>query len=409
MDTGEELPVVVDCVLQMDTVQTLRLYHMKRLSGEGYEPVAEAKVELQMIQKNGNFFKVADFHRSEGILWETRFEPAFGESYRLSITLPGKEEISATTTFPEDLRLVLRRKAMKDGTGRYDSTRDTTYLEMISAEVATASMVTEDDFLRGVMKGVPFPDTAAFPVKAYLPTGNKACKMWIYPRRDSIVVYPPNNRPEHNPPFTFSDLPFIPSRKPYCNLVVTDHPYADNFNLVSGKVTDLDIVNVPVNSVERVKKIYMEYDGFYHLVLISSSLLNYTQWIPKMCSDLPLHKGFVRIDQPEGFSNGLTDEDFKTSYLSTSGSFLILGDYSDYLTGVEPFLIEVRFLSDEYDAFLRDLHVRNLSRDNFVLSTYDSNNIYSNISGGVGVFGAENTTWAEEACKKSFPYSLIIF
>lgn len=70
MDTGEELPVVVDCVLKMDTVQTLRLYHMKRLSAEGYEPVAEAKVELQLIQKNGSFFKVADFHRSEGLGWD---------------------------------------------------------------------------------------------------------------------------------------------------------------------------------------------------------------------------------------------------------------------------------------------------------------------------------------------------
>ena len=70
MDTGEELPIVVDCVLQMDTVQKLRLYHMKRLSGEGYEPVAEAKVELQMIQKNGNFFKVAEFQRSEGLGWD---------------------------------------------------------------------------------------------------------------------------------------------------------------------------------------------------------------------------------------------------------------------------------------------------------------------------------------------------
>lgn len=119
MDTGEELPIVVDCVLQMDTVQTLRLYHMKRLSGEGYEPVA-------------------DFHRSEGLLWETRFEPALGESYRLSITLPGREEISATTTFPEDMRLVLHHKYLHDGTGLFDSTRDTTYLKMISAEVATS-------------------------------------------------------------------------------------------------------------------------------------------------------------------------------------------------------------------------------------------------------------------------------
>ena len=409
MDTGEELPVVVDCVLQMDTVQTLRLYHMKRLNADGYEPVTEAKVELQRIQKNGSFFKVADFHRREGILWETRFEPDFGESYRLSITLPGKEEISAATTFPEDMRLVLHSKALYDGTGLYDSDKDTTRLRMTTAEVATARMVTIEDFNHGIMKGVPYPEDAVFPVKAYIPTGSKACKMWIYPRRDSIVVYYPENSTEWAPPFTFSDLPFIQSPKPYCDFVVTDHPCADNFNVVPGRVTDLDLVNVPVNTMTKVDKKYRFYDGHYYPVYIDSYLLNYTQWIPQMCPDLPLHKGFVRIDQPEGFSNGLTDEDFKTSYLSTSGSFLILGDYSNYLVGIEPFLIEVRFLSDEYDAFLRDLHIRNLSRDNFVLSTYDSNNIYSNINGGVGVFGAENTTWAEESCFKSFPHYHIIF
>ena len=116
-----------------------------------------------------------------------------------------------------------------------------------------------------------------------------------------------------------------------------------------------------------------------------------------MCPDLPLHKGFVRIDQPEGFSNGLSDDDLKTSYQYSRNSFFILGDYSNYLSGIEPFLIEVRFLSEEYDAFLRELHIRNLSKDDFILSTYDSNNIYSNIYGGVGIFGAENTTWAEES------------
>ena len=406
MDTGEDLPLVVDCVLKMDTVQKLRLYHMKRLSAEGYEPVADAKVELQLVQKNGNLLKVADFHRQEGLLWETRFKPSFGESYRLSVTLPGKEEIFATTTFPEDMRLVLHQKVLEDGTGFYDKSKDKTRLRMITAEVATARMATEADLIIGMRE---FPEDAVFPVKAYFP-GSQACKMWIYPRRDSIVVYPPNNFVIEAPPFAFSNLPFIPSPKPYCDLVVTDHPYADSFNVVPGKVTDLDIVKVPVNKATKKVSIYHWFnDGHYHEVYSERYLLNYTQWIPEMCPDLPLHKGFVRIDQPEGFSNGLTEEDLKTSYLATSSSFLILGDYSDYLVGVEPFLIEVRFLSDEYDAFLRDLHVRNLSRDNFILSTYDTNNIYSNIHGGVGVFGAENTTWAEEAYNNNFPYSLIVF
>ena len=384
IDSGENLPVVVDCVLQMDTVQTLRLYHMKKLNEDDFKPVTEAWVELQVLSESGNPINRVVFHRVDGSLWETPFKPEYGKQYRLSVTIPGKEEIFATTTFPEDLRLVLQSKILRDASGFYDKSIDTTRLRMITAEVATARMVTEDDFKGGVMKGISYPGHAAFPLKAYIPTGSKACKMWIYPRRDSIVVYPPNNWVEWRPPFSYSDLPFIKSRKHYCDLVVTDHPCADNFNLVPGKVTDLDIVNVPVNTITKKER-------------FSSYLLNYTQWIPEMCPDLPLHKGFVRIDQPEGFSNGLSDDDLKTSYQYSRNSFFILGDYSNYLSGIEPFLIEVRFLSEEYDAFQRELHIRNLSKDDFILSTYDSNNIYSNINGGVGIFGAENTTWAEES------------
>ena len=74
-----------------------------------------------------------------------------------------------------------------------------------------------------------------------------------------------------------------------------------------------------------------------------------------------------------------------------------MGNYTNYSSGLEPFLIEVRFLSDEYDSFLRDLYVKNLSKDDFILSTYNRYNIYTNIQGGVGVFGAENDTWAERS------------
>lgn len=390
MDTGAELPVVVDCVLKMDTVQTLRLYHMKKLNADGYEPVTDVRVELQRVTGNDSQETVAEFHHSEGLLWETRFEPGFGEKYRLSVTRPGKEEISATTTFPEDMRLVLHQKSINDGTGFYDSTRDTTYLQAITAEVAAARMVSEQQYVSLILKELGYiPSDVEFPIKAYIPAGRKACKMWIYPRRDTIVVYPPANWTVWGPPFSFSDLPFIPSPKPYCDLVATDHPCADNFNLTPGKVTDWEIVHEPANTQYKRGFLYYQYP------------INYTQWIPQMCPDLPLHKGFVRIDQPEGFTNGLTEEDLKTSYQFSQSSFFILGDYSNYRVGVEPCLIEVRFLSDEYDAFLRELHIRNQSRDDFILSTYDTENIYSNIQGGVGIFGAENVTWAEDSYKRT--------
>lgn len=197
IDSREDLPVVVDCVLKMDTVQTLRLYHMKKLNEDEYRPVADARVELQVLSESGNPINRVEFHRVEGSLWETSFKPEYGAQYGLSVTIPGKEEIFATTTFPEDLRLVLQRKALHDGSGLYDKSRDTTILWMITAEVAAAEMVSWSDFLDGgKLNGFPYqnpnPDGTS-PFKVYLPSGNKACKMWIYPRKDSIVVFPPNN------------------------------------------------------------------------------------------------------------------------------------------------------------------------------------------------------------------------
>lgn len=399
IDSREDLPVVVDCVLKMDTVQTLRLYHMKKLNEDEYRPVADARVELQVLSESGNPINRVEFHRVEGSLWETSFKPEYGAQYGLSVTIPGKEEIFATTTFPEDLRLVLQRKALHDGSGLYDKSRDTTILWMITAEVAAAEMVSWSDFLDGgKLNGFPYqnpnPDGTS-PFKVYLPSGNKACKMWIYPRKDSIVVFPPNNWYEY--PTAVSELPFIQSSKPYCDIVITDHPGVDNLNIIPGKAADVDIVNVPVNT--RTKR-----DPITHL----THFVNYTQWCTMMCPDLPLHNGFVRIDQPDGFSNGLIEDDLKTSYQYSTHSFLILGNYSNYLSGVEPFLIEVRFLSDEYDAFLRDLHIRDLSKDDFILSTYDTGNVYTNIKGGVGVFGAENITWAEGSCFSKTPYDPMI-
>ena len=44
MDSREEMPVVVNCVLTRDTVQTLRLYRMRVLSETGNVPVEGATV-----------------------------------------------------------------------------------------------------------------------------------------------------------------------------------------------------------------------------------------------------------------------------------------------------------------------------------------------------------------------------
>lgn len=59
----------------------------------------------------------------------------------------------------------------------------------------------------------------------------------------------------------------------------------------------------------------------------------------------------------------------------------------------QSFLNEVHFVSEEYDAYLRALYAKFQNKNDFVLLSYDYDNVYSNIKGGTGIFGADNITW----------------
>lgn len=385
IDTGENLPVVMDCVLRKDSVQTLRLYQMSKLYAEGYSPVEDATVELYgSFEKWDNYRKVSDFRQDTGnrVIWRASYEPEYGAEYKLVVRIPGQEELSAETRFPEDMKLVLYNKTIRIKNQKIDSVQNPTDFYVTTGNIATARIITEENYGSEIFGNYAHSYDEGFPFKAYLPDPGKRCKMWIYPHKDTMMVFPPDNFYEY--PHELSELPFIPSSKPYCDLVVTDHPFVDNFNIIPGRAAELNYVNQPLNQVY--------YDRRFSL----QSIMNYSQWVKQLCPDLPVHKGFVRIDQPEGFLNGVSQEDLRSSYQSSTSSFMIMGNYDKNLSPFrEPFLIEVRFLSDEYDTFLRELHVKHMSRDDFILSVYDFNNIYSNIKGGVGIFGAENVTWAE--------------
>ena len=106
----------------------------------------------------------------------------------------------------------------------------------------------------------------------------------------------------------------------------------------------------------------------------------------------------MRIDHPAYFRNGLTEKDLEVNFNYSDQCFYLEGDYSDDydpLTG-SSFLNEVHFVSEEYDAYLRTMYVKLQNKNDFVLSSYDYDNVYSNIKGGIGIFGADNTTWDME-------------
>ena len=368
IDTGEDLPIVVDCVLEYSHVQTLKLYQLRHLYKNDYKDIEGAGVELFKEETNGNistFVKVAEFLQKEGPIWEAQYLPEYGAKYELRVSVNGKEQAHAYTSFPEDLKLVLHMS-------RFD-TLGVGYLA-VTGEVSEPKYVQDWGKWPEIYSEIPF--------KVY-ETSLKPCKMWLYPHTDTTIVMKPNNKYSI---LQEEEIRFTGSSKPYARYAVTDHPCADDFNVVGGSMSDIDFFNVPVDSYE--------YWAIPRQFMITP---NISQWCPLVNPVLPLHDGFVRIDHPKGFNNGFYGDRLEHGYQYSSSSFFVFGDYDNYMAGVFPFTLEVRFLSDEYDRFLKELHLKKSSRDDFILSTYERKNFYTNIIGGIGIFGAENTTWAEHA------------
>jgi hypothetical protein len=47
------------------------------------------------------------------------------------------------------------------------------------------------------------------------------------------------------------------------------------------------------------------------------------------------------------------------------------------------------FVSDEYDEYLRSVYIKNSKTKHDFTSIYSTESVYSNIEGGVGIFGSE--------------------
>ena len=362
LDSEKEMPVVVECVLTRDTVQTLRLYRMRVLSETGNEPIGDATAILKGRNKNGDFETVAEFHRTDGIRWEARFQPEYGTEYTLTISIPGKEDITASTRFPEDLRLVkCSRAAFRRDDRGSDGGVVSPACIMYTAEVRQGKYYHEWNQYKT-------NDGSAF--KAYLNVSDSPCKIWVFQHTDTTMVYA-DGKPLNilNEGFFL----YTGSTQPFSKHIATSHPGADRFNISPQSLHDLGFWNRPI------KKGRTDYSG----------------WCLLLCPETPVFDGFVRIDHPADFRNGLSDKDLKVNYHYSDRCFYIEGDYSDKFASSNSgsFLNEVHFLSDEYDTYLRALYVRTLSNNDFILSSYDYSNIPSNINGGVGIFGADNTTW----------------
>lgn len=157
--------------------------------------------------------------------------------------------------------------------------------------------------------------------------------------------------------------------------IATNNPYADNFNVSGLTVGDLDLSGTPSEW----------YRDFWNV-------LKYRQ---KAEPDIPLHKEFVRIALPADYSNGLTEEERieqHYDYRYDDCFSIICGPLE--CPQKEGFLdryemhYDVYSLSEEYDKFLRDVYTRDTRLDSDLTAVYSTENVYSNIEGGYGIFGS---------------------
>ena len=346
MDPLEEMPVVVQCVLERNSftylkdeeeqpvpVQYLDLYYARRPAEDNLRVIQDARVDVTDGDEHYLF-------RWNGSRWECPFLPRYGATYELMVTLPDQTIVQASTRFPDHCRLT--------GLTLYDWGGPT-----IGGTPVTN--IYDARYFYLMQRGFAIPGTASpdspSPHEAFL---------WIRFKQG-----------EH----TWKRL-------------YTSHPGVDDCNICTGSWNQLDCV--PQWRQNIVQRGYTQQNWDHY---------------EEICFHLPLHDGFLRIHHPEHFQHqfgpdllrywsvgdlestpGLLQE--PESYPFLSSVFILGADFSpDVQTYGQP---EYQFfiVSKEYDKYLKCIIDHSLIHGDEFTSLYSADPIYTNIHNGIGIFGA---------------------
>ena len=342
MDPLEEMPPVVCCVLTRDgkfadygdaPVQSLKLYYARRASETGYVSIPDASVSITADRQTYPF-------TWDGEKYTCAFWPHFRAEYKLKITLANGKLITASTRYPNHCEIVDNHPVYSGRTSLSAAGYCWVYWEKPNPEQ-------------------PYPENEIY--------------LWITPSKEGISNF------------------------------VTNHPGADGFNIVAEGLSQ----NLPV--WPTMKEDYKE--------LLKNSLEEckpeYWDKFEKLFVGLPIHKGFLRIVHPLDFDNGIDDilthsvpynysgaeDDMPGSeYKYNTRQCFILetdalekNDAQPGWVGSKTFYtlpIQTHVVSKEYDHYLRAAVNRSLHADELTsLYDYDLDADYSNIEGGIGIFG----------------------
>ena len=356
MDPDEkDLPVAVNCILSnpdpyrfYDYTQTyssefdkqrqsMTIRYVKGKSEDGYVPVEDAVVyiDYESGPKDDPKGTISFVHVGDG-LWESDSVRIYNcAKYSLFVEIPGKETIWAETTGLSDVSCGLY---VPDEVLSYD-------------EEKTKEFIIKHPFHFNY-------DGRSYPV-------------WVFAKEYTNQGW--------------KDLEYL----------VTDSPYADDFNVTGKHFSDMSILGKEDTSDSTDGKIRDVFDSSKRLM-----------------PDLPLHERFIRMEKidtvgtvfvsagPLWYLN-LESNDYYGKYDNIQVGWDLYVDETGKLvrkpiyekrswTWNQFIRIHFHFVNSDLDEYLRSIYVQEQGSRNSLTSLYSTANTFTNIHGGVGIFGCEN-------------------
>ena len=350
-----EREVFVKCILEKGSyTHRVTVLYSGGIGDERFEPVTNAVVNIGdskavASQHTGGFYS---FKHIGGGVYEGQSELRDGASYYLSVVIPGRDTLEATTTMPP------------------------------AFSISSLIIPPEKWLEEGIVLN---------PWGFWLWTASKE-QMEATGRRSLL-----------------SEMP---------GLLFQFDSLAHHHFYILGRMEDASGLVAPisrlatnhrlVDNVNATKNLYGSIAG--SMPLDAEPKQRYEHFIKQHYEGLALHDGYLRVDSPEDYDNGLrninrilyhynygVEPEEEEMRMDATRYFTVVGDFDYNYWGaydkeeVHPVLYFCS-VSEEYDCYLRSVQASIFDAEGDVLSSlYGDAAGYSNIKGGLGVFGAVST------------------
>lgn len=354
MDADERPTVVVDYIMTNNPVQYMHLRLTKGASKGTFPVVAEANARLVDLSMNET--EAGVFNKSEDGEWTMEYAAIPNHRYRLEVDVPGYDLITAEQTMPENK----------------------TIAQVCYSYEAAGSFwiqVTDPAFNAG------FYDKWNSSSRYFIGLNNST---WVYG-----INY--NEK--------------TGSREIADKICISMIKGCDSFS-----ITD-EVYDTPVENTEfHFWSTGYDFEGNYTEYMTTAKAGLYHD-----LNGMPIYNRYIRISKdeilkeygPQGLESGF--------YVGVSGDFkgempLEIernGGYGSFRNngiidtpGDRQFYLVFATVSDEYDHYHEEaLRFMDLQKSSDMTTIYLRNNMYTNISGGLGLFGAKNEVkliWSDQ-------------